>query len=110
MQYVLEFLPPDDAFYVFEGRLGEPRRLPGRDGPPGAIYNTLPALHPPEAALPAFYWRPPDPEFARIIREDQPANPWDGPTPAAMKKFRERFAEALRTVNRRQKIEDRRRD
>ena len=96
VEYGLEFLPPDDAFYVFEGRLGEPRRLPGRDGPPGAIYNTLPALHPPEAALPAFYWEPPDAEFARIIREDNPANPWDGPSAEAMKKLRGRFARALR--------------
>ena len=99
VEYELEFLPPDDAFYIFEGRLGEPRKLPGRDGPPGAIYNTLPVLHPPEAALPVFYWNPPDPEFARIIREDRPAGPWDGPTPGAMKKLRARFTEALRMAD-----------
>ncbi|MEM8949506.1 MAG: hypothetical protein AAGA21_02665 [Pseudomonadota bacterium] len=42
----LTFLPQDDAFYVFQGWLGERRRLPGRDGPPGADYNTLPAMKP----------------------------------------------------------------
>lgn len=96
VEYELEFLPPNDAFYVFEGKLGEPRKLPGRDGPPGAIYNTLPALHPPETALPAFYWKPPDPAFARIIREDNPPDRRAGPTPAALEKLRARFAEALR--------------
>ncbi len=43
---VLTFLPPDDAFYTFQGWLGERRRLPGRDGPPGADYNTLPPMKP----------------------------------------------------------------
>lgn len=42
----LVFLPPDDALYTFKGWLGERRRLPGRDGPPGADYNTLPAMKP----------------------------------------------------------------
>lgn len=42
----LAFLPPDDAFYTFQGWLGERRSLPGRDGPPGADYNTLPAMKP----------------------------------------------------------------
>ena len=95
VEYELEFPPPDDAFFMFLGRLGEPRKLPGRDGPPGAIYNTLPSLHPPEIALPAFYWNPPDAEFAKIIREDDPPDPWDGPTPQAMEKLRARFAKAL---------------
>ena len=44
--YELSYLPPDDAFYQFKGRLGESRRLPGRDGPPGADYVTLPGLMP----------------------------------------------------------------
>ncbi|MGI9503762.1 MAG: hypothetical protein ACR2RE_11995, partial [Geminicoccaceae bacterium] len=35
----LIYLPPADAFYTFKGWLGERRRLPGRDGPPGADYN-----------------------------------------------------------------------
>lgn len=42
----LTFLSPDDAFYTFQGWLGERRRLPGRDGPPGADYNTLPPMKP----------------------------------------------------------------
>lgn len=44
--YTLKFLPTSDAFYTFKGRLGEKRSLPGRDGPPGAQYVTLPALMP----------------------------------------------------------------
>ena len=42
IEYRLTFLPPSDAFYTFKGFLGERRRLPGRDGPPGADFNTLP--------------------------------------------------------------------
>jgi hypothetical protein len=56
IQPELRFLPPDDAFYVFEGWLGERRLLPGRDGPPGADYNTLPALKSKAAQLAVFYW------------------------------------------------------
>ena len=44
--YTLGCLPPDDAFYTFQGFLGARRRLPGRDGPPGADYNIWPALKP----------------------------------------------------------------
>jgi hypothetical protein len=53
---VLVYLPPSDAFYVFQGWLGERRRLPGRDGPPGADYNTAPALKTKVRQLAAFYW------------------------------------------------------
>ena len=45
-EYTLKFLPTNDAFYQFKGRLGEARSLPGRDGPPGADYVTLPGLMP----------------------------------------------------------------
>ncbi|GAA0417043.1 hypothetical protein GCM10009133_26890 [Cocleimonas flava] len=45
-QYALKFLPSADAFYTFKGKLGEGRKLPGRDGPPGANYVTLPPLMP----------------------------------------------------------------
>lgn len=45
-EYTLAFLPTADAFYTFQGRLGEGRKLPGRDGPPGADYVTLPDLMP----------------------------------------------------------------
>jgi hypothetical protein len=55
--YDLAFLPHDDAFYTFEGFLGERRRLPGRDGPPGADYNTLPQLKPLGAQLVFGFWR-----------------------------------------------------
>ena len=55
--YALAFLPPDDAFYAFAGFLGERRFLPGRDGPPGADYNTLPSLKPLGLQLLSGYWR-----------------------------------------------------
>ena len=56
--YQLRFLPPNDAFYTFKGFLGERRMLPGRDGPPGADYNTVPVLKPWRLQLLAGYWRP----------------------------------------------------
>ena len=55
--YELAFLPGTDAFYTFQGYLGERRLLPGRDGPPGARYNTLPQLKPLPAQILGGYWR-----------------------------------------------------
>ena len=55
--YALQFLPPNDAFYTFKGFLGERRRLPGRDGPPGADYNALPATKPLTSQLLMGFWR-----------------------------------------------------
>ena len=46
LSYELEFLPQTDAFYQFKGSLGKNRLLPGRSGPPGADYATLPGLMP----------------------------------------------------------------
>lgn len=57
VDYELGFLPGADAFYSFHGYLGERRTLPGRDGPPGARYNTLPALKPLPAQVLDGYWR-----------------------------------------------------
>ena len=57
VDYGLKFLPGADAFYAFQGFLGERRRLPGRDGPPGARYNTLPELKPLPAQILDGYWR-----------------------------------------------------
>ena len=57
VDYELAFLPGADAFYAFHGFLGERRRLPGRDGPPGARYNTLPGLKPLPAQVLDGYWR-----------------------------------------------------
>ena len=45
-EYTLKFLTAADAFYTFKGKLGESRKAPGRDGPPGANYITLPGLIP----------------------------------------------------------------
>ncbi len=46
IDYSLAFLAQSDAFYQFKGHLGKSRLLPGRDGPPGADYVTLPGLMP----------------------------------------------------------------
>ncbi|MEM9605656.1 MAG: hypothetical protein AAGA11_22550 [Pseudomonadota bacterium] len=56
VDYGLRFLAPADAFYGFRGHLGAKRRLPGRSGPPGADYNTLPGLKPHATAM-AVNWR-----------------------------------------------------
>lgn len=73
--YELKFLAPNDAFYTFRGKLGEQRLLPGRDGPPGAIYYTLPALWHYEISLPMFYWNSPDPEFIEVMADMKSADP-----------------------------------
>ena len=46
LSYELAYLPQTDAFYQFKGSLGKDRLLPGRSGPPGADYATLPGLMP----------------------------------------------------------------
>lgn len=51
LHYNLGFLAPSDAFYQFKGTLGKKRLLPGRSGPPGADYATLPGLMPRAARL-----------------------------------------------------------
>jgi hypothetical protein len=55
--YQLAFLPPSDAFYTFKGFLGQRRKLPGRDGPPGADFNTLPEVKPLAAQMLMGFWR-----------------------------------------------------
>ena len=57
VEYVLRYLSPDDAFYMFQGFLGSRRLLPGRSGPPGAVYNTLPEGKPLDVQLLSGYWR-----------------------------------------------------
>ena len=65
--YELAFLAPSDAFYTFKGFLGELRMLPGRDGPPGADYNTLPELKPLPLQMLFGYWRYQNPgDIARL--------------------------------------------
>ncbi len=67
VDYRLDFLPPADAFYRFQGYLGERRRLPGRDGPPGADYNTLPRLKPRVKQMLMGFWRERDPGDMRRL-------------------------------------------
>jgi hypothetical protein len=63
----LAFLPPADAFYIFQGWLGERRALPGRDGPPGADYNTLPPFKPKALQLALFYWAEEQPDYLTLL-------------------------------------------
>ena len=74
LNYKLEFLHPNDAFYVFEGYLGKQKILPGGDGPPGAIYRTLPQLWDLSTAAYVFYWTEKDKEYAEILHDE--ADPW----------------------------------
>jgi hypothetical protein len=55
-EYTLQFLPASDAFYTFKGHLGQKRSMTGREGPPGADFNTLPELKPLAMQLLAGYW------------------------------------------------------
>jgi hypothetical protein len=57
LAYGLAFLAPSDAFYTFQGYLGARRLLPGRDGPPGADFNTLPDVKPLLSQLLMGFWR-----------------------------------------------------
>ncbi|MHA1564337.1 MAG: hypothetical protein ACTSX7_03385 [Alphaproteobacteria bacterium] len=68
VSYRLECLPPNDAFYTFRGWLGARRRLPGRTGPPGADYNTIPAFKPMGIQLMAFYWHHGHYEYVDLVR------------------------------------------
>jgi len=68
LNYGLEFLKQDDAFYSFQGFLGKRRRLPGRTGPPGADYNTLPSIKPYVNQLLFGLWRTGDPEVVKEVR------------------------------------------
>lgn len=67
--YRLQFLPPADAFYSFSGFLGERRRVPGRDGPPGADYFAPPRFLSRAMQLVAFRWRENDSEQMQDMME-----------------------------------------
>lgn len=68
IEYQLKWLPPSDAFYSFEGYLGAKRRLPGREGPPGADFNTLPPLKAVASQVVIYNWREDDLEFIDLMR------------------------------------------
>ncbi len=91
VDYQLKFLPPDDAFYIFQGRLGTERLLPGRDGPPGAIYYTLPSLWRFEDAMAMFYWEQPDEEYIANMQTFS----YDFPGPTLIKQRRRIVARML---------------
>ncbi len=90
----LAYLAPVDAFYTFRGWLGERRSLPGRDGPPGADYNTLPSLKNRSLQMIVFHWWNGDHNYAKWFqnaeRDGRHKFSSSGLTP-----FRERFAKML---------------
>jgi len=95
IDYRLQPLAPADAFYSFKGWLGERRWLPGRDGPPGAAYNTLPTLKPLGRQLVAFYWRDGDAEYVALASR-MTENWRTGADPATLDRLGERFVVAWR--------------
>jgi hypothetical protein len=95
IDYRLAYLPPADAFYSFQGRLGERRSLPGRDGPPGADYNTLPALKPMATQMLAFFWREADPgDLSRMRPILAAGGPYERLAEVQAAAFREALARA----------------
>lgn len=58
VDYDLAFPSPDDAFYSFQGWLGEKRFHWSRSGPPGADYNAMPFMKGTLREVAAGYWRP----------------------------------------------------
>jgi hypothetical protein len=100
VDYELGFLPPDDAFYSFTGYLGERRALPGRDGPPGADYNTWPTLKPLGLQLLSGYWREGNRgDFERLVPPLRDQREQRDPAPAARAQAAE-FAATLRRLGR----------
>jgi hypothetical protein len=89
----LRFLPPADAFYVFQGRLGAHRLLPGRDGPPGADYNTLPAFKSKATQLALAYWTEDDRDYLARLGELFAGG---RPRTVALAPFAARLARALK--------------
>lgn len=69
VSYELKALAPTDAFFVFKGWLGERRLTPGRDGPPGADYNTIPMLKARATQLASFYWFEGDDEYVNALQQ-----------------------------------------
>ncbi|MFK7964868.1 MAG: hypothetical protein AB8C46_12975 [Burkholderiaceae bacterium] len=63
----LRFLPPSDAFFTFKGWLGERRITPGRDGPPGADFNTWPDMMPRARQLARFWWHENDQDYVDLV-------------------------------------------
>ena len=89
VNYTLKFLAPADAFYTFKGFHGEKRLLPGRSGPPGADYNTLPANKPLHRQMIAFHWRDGDTDYVNWFKS--PGRGFD--------KLAARFADLISKAN-----------
>ena len=85
VDYALDFLAPADAFYTFQGYLGRVRSLPGRSGPPGADYNTVPRFKKRAAQMLAFHWRDNDPVYLDWFRNGR----GDGYAPIADRFYRD---------------------
>jgi len=94
ISYELAFLPQTDAFYQFKGSLGKGRLLPGRSGPPGADYATLPGLMPRLARMVTGYRAGITDEeialYAQLFDRENFAI-----RPQAIKAYKDRFFKAL---------------
>lgn len=94
VDYALQFLPPSDAFYTFQGWLGERRRLPGRDSPPGALYNTLPPLQPERVQMSVFFWFEGAADYPRDLAGLE-LHTWRPPREESLAPFQHRLVRAL---------------
>jgi len=97
VEYALEPLPADDAFYVFQGWLGRRSGIPGRDAPPGAAYNTIPSLKSPLTLLSVNYRWPERDAYRAQMRRLWNALPAPGGVlpPRRLLPFHRRFLDAL---------------
>ncbi len=94
VSYELAFLPPNDAFYSFQGSLGEQRLLPGRDGPPGAMYDPSPALQRKRIQLAVFFWQEGMGNYPRDLSRVA-LDTWHPPDREALTPFQRRLVTAL---------------
>lgn len=94
VDYALQFLPPSDAFYTFQGWLGERRCLPGRDAPPGALYNTLPPLQSERVQISVFFWYEGAADYPRDLAELD-LDTWRPPRGETLVPFQRRLVGAL---------------
>lgn len=94
VSYELDFLPPNDAFYTFQGSLGERRLLPGRDGPPGAMYDPSPALQRKRVQLAVFFWHEGMADYPRELSRVE-LNSWRPPDGEALVPFQRRLVNTL---------------
>jgi len=96
IDYELKFPPGNDAFYSYRGFLGKKRLLPGRSGPPGADYDTMPLMKDLGVKLTAFNWVEDDDEvMAQLSKLMQSAWSAGKRDETAVQWFHQRFKRRL---------------